>query len=68
MFRQRPSGLPNFRTRDQRATNPWTHLQNKAGNVGGAPLMTDVGRRSADDWFADIKMRLWLFVDKMDGE
>jgi len=28
--------------------------------------MTDVGRRSADD-FADIKMPLWLFVDKLDG-
>src|SRR5258707_8775877 len=42
-------GIAHFRTRDQRATNPRTRLQNTAGNVSGAPPMTDVGRRSADD-------------------
>jgi hypothetical protein len=29
------------------------------------PMLADVPQMT---WFADIKMRLWLFVDKMDGE
>src|ERR1700704_5812210 len=40
---------PNFRTRDQRATNPPTHLQIKAATLAGRSVKADVGRCSADD-------------------
>jgi hypothetical protein len=61
-------GIAPIRTKDQRATKPPTHLQNAAGNVIGAsqrPMLADVPQMT---WFANIKMLLWRFVDKMDGE
>jgi hypothetical protein len=54
---QRPAG-------DEFADSP----ANAAGNVIAAslrPMLADVPRMS---WFANIKMLLWGFVDKMDGE
>jgi hypothetical protein len=48
---------------------------NAADNVIEASLKADVGRQRpmlADvpqmTWFANVKMLLWRFVDKMDGE
>lgn len=54
---QRPTG-------DESADSP----ANAAGNVVRASLKADVGRRSQMTWFVNIKMLLWRFVDKMDGE
>jgi hypothetical protein len=45
-----------------------THLQNAAGNVSGAPqwaVLADVPQMTCS---AGIKMPLWRFIDKMDGE
>src|SRR5882757_10590442 len=42
-------GTAPIRTRDQRATNPPTAPASAAGNVVGALLKADVGRRSPDD-------------------
>jgi hypothetical protein len=63
-------GIAPIRTRDQRATGDEfaDSPANAAGNVIGAslrPMLADVPRMS---WFANIKMLLWGFVDKMDGE
>src|SRR6267154_5531609 len=42
-------GTAPIRTRDQRATNPPTHLQMQPATLSGASLKADVGRRSPDD-------------------
>src|ERR1700737_4463674 len=49
---QRPTG-------EESAESP----ANAAGNIIGASLKADVPQMT---WFANIKMRLWRFVDKMD--
>jgi hypothetical protein len=61
-------GIAPTRTRDQRATNPPFHLQIQPATLLGRherPMLADVPQMS---WFANIKMLLCRFVDKMDGE
>jgi hypothetical protein len=51
-------------TGDESADSP----ANAAGNVIGRhqrPMSADVPRMT---WFANVKVLLWSFVDKMDGE
>lgn len=61
--RDRPNSDQRL-TGDESADSPG----NAADNVIGASLKADVGRPSPDDSFAKIKMLLWRFVDKIDGE
>src|SRR3979411_2934941 len=58
--RERPNSGQTH-TGDKYADSP----ANAAGNVIGDVTKS---RRSPDDWFANVKMLLWRFVDKMDGE
>jgi hypothetical protein len=61
-------GIAPIRTRDRRAMNPPTHLQNPADKLSGcreSPMLADVPQMT---WFGKIKMLLRRFVDKMDVE